>query len=98
MRVSPALVQAAEAVLRGALQPAVAWQSERDKVEYAWQASPRKNSAACALNDMPSQDCFAEECTNVNLQAFILLSVTHQKLTLLLFCCLSHVRGHKACC
>ena len=41
MRVTPALVQAAEALLRGALEPAMAMRPEEEQANYAWQASPR---------------------------------------------------------
>lgn len=43
-RVTPALVQAAEAVLRGALEPAVAVRPEEEQADHAWQASPRNET------------------------------------------------------
>ena len=48
MRVTPTLVQAAEAVLRCALEPALAWRIEDSQMMYAGQASPCRTSTACA--------------------------------------------------
>ena len=42
MRVTPMLVQAAEAVLRGALEPALAMRDERDEEQVILQVSPCK--------------------------------------------------------